>query len=314
MKFSSKAKGRIPEGVVKYLVGGMTSELLDRQKCLEIAPRMLWGAHEYHVNQVSHLKNATQLVLEVAVQHETGDEFLLKILIDSGAEENLVRKGFFPDEYFYSPTRTLNFVMANGQPLAGGKRVLDLSLAFREVVGGYEMPMERYFQATFYEADIRVDAILSYTWLRENNLGLFPHHKALSLDHPRLTLLYGAEDPPPSLPKNVRAKFSKKGKKRRKRAWAREVTSLIDGMGGEPREEDFESYVVRKIARDRIFEEIPQASQWKWVDAFADPQTAQFEELWEDALSQDWDRAARQGKVLWIDPPLFQVGRGVQKN
>jgi len=83
--------------------------------------------------------------------------------------------------------------MANEQPLAGGKRVIDVTLAFRQMVGGYEIPAERHYNATFYEADIRVDAILSYSWMRQNGIGLFPHHQAVSLDHPELTLLFGAE-------------------------------------------------------------------------------------------------------------------------
>ena len=136
MKFSSKAKGRIPPRVLQYLVAGMTSSVLRRKAEMEIAPRLLQSEQQFQVHQVTHHKNSTQMVLEVAALHESGDDYLIKILIDTGAEENLVRKGFFPDEYFYSPARPLSFVTANGQPLSGGKKVIDLTLAFREVVGG----------------------------------------------------------------------------------------------------------------------------------------------------------------------------------
>ncbi len=38
------------------------------------------------------------------------------------------------------------------------------------------------YDATFWEAEIEVDAILSYNWLLRNKVGVFPHHKALALD------------------------------------------------------------------------------------------------------------------------------------
>ena len=45
--------------------------------------------------------------------------------------------------------------------------------------------------AKFYEAAIQVDAILAYPWMRENEIGVFPHKRALALDFPELVLLYG---------------------------------------------------------------------------------------------------------------------------
>ena len=45
--------------------------------------------------------------------------------------------------------------------------------------------------ATFYEAAIQVDAILAYPWMKVNEIGVFPHKRALALDFPELVLLYG---------------------------------------------------------------------------------------------------------------------------
>ena len=85
----------------------------------------------------------------------------------------------------------------------------------------------------------------------------------------------------------------------------RGVTSRGDDeMGDEPKEKFFESYKVREIAGERIAAEIPEFLRWKWVDAFADPETSQFEEFWDDALAQNWDEAARQGNTLWVIPPI----------
>ena len=49
-------------------------------------------------------------------------------------------------------------------------------------------------EAEFYEASIKVDAILSFPWLAEQKLGIFPHHKALVEDSPNLKFLYGTRD------------------------------------------------------------------------------------------------------------------------
>jgi len=49
-------------------------------------------------------------------------------------------------------------------------------------------------ETEFYEANIRVDAILSYPWLAQVKLGIFPHHRALVLDNPELSFLFGLKD------------------------------------------------------------------------------------------------------------------------
>ena len=50
------------------------------------------------------------------------------------------------------------------------------------------------YEVECYEASIKVDVILSYPWLAESKFGIFPHHKALVLDSPELTFLYGTQD------------------------------------------------------------------------------------------------------------------------
>ncbi len=47
-----------------------------------------------------------------------------------------------------------------------------------------------FFSGEFYGADIEVDAIFSYPWMRENGIGVFPHRDALAKDHSRFGLLY----------------------------------------------------------------------------------------------------------------------------
>jgi hypothetical protein len=47
-------------------------------------------------------------------------------------------------------------------------------------------------EVEFHLAEIKVDAILSYPWLLEHEIGVFPHLRALAIANP-FTLLYGEE-------------------------------------------------------------------------------------------------------------------------
>ena len=91
----------------------------------------------------------------------------------------------------YNACEPLNFVTANGQPLEGGKRCINLHLGFRQVIDGRDMPDFKWFTDEFYEADIKVDAILAFPWMVKHKVGVFPHHHALAMDRPCLVLLFG---------------------------------------------------------------------------------------------------------------------------
>ena len=68
--------------------------------------------------------------------------------------------------------------------------VVDLGLYFEVVENGFVHPQPIFLNAEFYAAEIEVDAILSYPWLKENQMGVFPHHEALARDQPTFALLY----------------------------------------------------------------------------------------------------------------------------
>jgi hypothetical protein len=72
----------------------------------------------------------------------------------------------------------------------GGDKVVELNLGFRQVFRGEMLPHLSWIPAEFFEADIHVDAILSYPWLEKNQLGVFPHMKALAVLEPELSLLF----------------------------------------------------------------------------------------------------------------------------
>ena len=61
-----------------------------------------------------------QLLLTVNLLLPNNTSRRAHVLIDTGAEENLVRMGFLPQHIFQRAKKPLTFVMANGGKLEGG--------------------------------------------------------------------------------------------------------------------------------------------------------------------------------------------------
>ncbi len=99
--------------------------------------------------------------------------------------------GFIPSHLTFLSKKTINLVSANGQPIRRGDRTANVGIGFTQVVNGKRLSNTLDFDVSFYEADIEVDAILSYPWMSANKIGIFPHHCALARDEPEFTLLYG---------------------------------------------------------------------------------------------------------------------------
>ena len=69
--------------------------------------------------------------------------------------------------------------------------MVDIRLQFSSIEGIKDRPQIYERMATFYEAEIKVDAIISYPWLLENKLGVIPHRRALVMEDPEVALLTG---------------------------------------------------------------------------------------------------------------------------
>ena len=82
-------------------------------------------------------------------------------------------------------------IAANGQRLDGGERVIQTVLGFVAQQNGEFQPELMNFPADFHEAEIQVDARISYPWMVDHQIGVFPHKRALAIDQPIFTLLFG---------------------------------------------------------------------------------------------------------------------------
>ena len=108
------------------------------------------------------MENELQLVLELKTELEGGERRNLKVLVDTGAEANLIRTGLVPKRFTRPAHKVLELVAVNGQVLQGGKTTAYVKVYFTQEVNGEVQGKELDFDVTFWEADIEVDAILSH--------------------------------------------------------------------------------------------------------------------------------------------------------
>ena len=148
-------------------------------------------SRSFHVSSLRFRNNELQLVMLISVCLADNTERKLKVLIDTGAQANLIRIGLAPENMLSVSNDPLCLRMANGQRLEGGRRVVSTCLGFRQVVRGEILPSLFQRPCEFYEADIMVDAIISFPWLVSHNIGVFPHLKALAILEPQFSLLLG---------------------------------------------------------------------------------------------------------------------------
>ena len=206
MKFSTRMKFRMPTSLVDYILsafdlpengewttvkhGRKGFPSLSPKTSIKVMERMQKAFDKYPINQVKSYRDALQLILEMEAILENGTVKTMKILVDTGAEANLIRKGFVPDHLTFVAKRVLHLVAANGQKIEGGTRTAKTILKFSQEVNGVKMDDTLDFEVEFWEAQIEVDAILSFPWMCEHKIGIFPHHRALAMDQPVFKLLY----------------------------------------------------------------------------------------------------------------------------
>jgi hypothetical protein len=242
-------KGRVPAALVDHLLGrsenapphpkenvaGPYQAKMEREAELQIDTRLLQDVGVFQSGGVRNCGDNLQLLMKVQVELSNGQVEWLEILVDTGAEANLVKLGRLPRHLVYAAHKPLKFVTASGQRLEGGDTCAHLFLEFVQVVEDQMLPELLHRGAMFYEADIKVDAILSYPWMAENRIGVFPHLEALALKEPELTLLYGS---PQEVFKKIKrhrsntpekdCKWARLGKERREATKKAQVVQAVD--------------------------------------------------------------------------------------
>ena len=153
VQFSTRLKGRVPRALIHYLLSAIPEitgvylendtsgdEIEDQEnrncECepgmIAVAQRMLQKSDVYRIGKIRHVGKKMELTLLVEVELPDGKFQIIKMLVDTGAEANLVRRGLLPTHLFKQASERLTFVAANGQRLGGGNRTIDLELFFEQ--------------------------------------------------------------------------------------------------------------------------------------------------------------------------------------
>ena len=138
-----------------------------------------------------------QLTMKIFTRFPSGKSRSLSVLIDTGSMANLIREGLLCDDEFQVAKKRLWMHTASGQVLRGGQMVVEAEMLFKKKVGPRGIWKNFEVPALLYRADIEVDIILGYPWLKENKMGVFPHLGALARVTPErgIVWLWGREGP-----------------------------------------------------------------------------------------------------------------------
>ena len=123
-----------------------------------------------------------RLVLKVLAAAPSGERKQIRILVDTGAEVNLIKPGLFNDTNFEKASKPLRLVTVSGSDLGGGKRTTQLVLHLHGEDPRTGSQSHHLMGGIFYEAAIGWDAILSYPLLQEEKIGVLPNRNCLVLD------------------------------------------------------------------------------------------------------------------------------------
>ena len=89
----------------------------------------------------------------------------IRALIDTGSEVNLIRTGITSPEYRVPVKRPLRIAMASHAIMPGGDMEVSCILTLTGRDHDTKERRDVEMPTSFYEADIGVEAILSYEWL-----------------------------------------------------------------------------------------------------------------------------------------------------
>ena len=87
-----------------------------------IPKRMLRPRKVYWVGRVSSTKEETQLVMNIPMKTAGGTVKLINVLIDTGAQANLIKKGTFEENELQTALFPLTLIAANGDRISGGEK------------------------------------------------------------------------------------------------------------------------------------------------------------------------------------------------
>ena len=134
---------------------------------------------ELHAVRVVHTPHGDERQLHLKVRVRCGQEELVAdVLVDTGAEVSLVRRGLFKEESLQPSRRPVRLKVANGEIMGGGTHEATISMEFweHERLNRPDLAKRSTLSGNFYVADITDwDMIMGYDFMVANAIGALPH-------------------------------------------------------------------------------------------------------------------------------------------
>ena len=115
-------------------------------------------------------KGQDKLLVAVSLHLQEGSLVCANALIDTGAEINLLRRGLVVSYWFFSSDKPKRFITANQAYMEGGGVDLQCMVEMEGTDVDTSIKKCVICPTRFYDADIGVDAILSYECCVEKHI------------------------------------------------------------------------------------------------------------------------------------------------
>ena len=162
------AEDGLPEPIVHNMHQSLI-ELLERPEILSL-------------HAVRRVGRERQLYLKVrALCGEV--EKVFDVLVDTGAQDSLVKAGLLPPECLTDSRRPVRLKVANGQYMAGGTKEAAIGLQFvnHRELSRPDLGKEILLQGRFFEAQMDWDMIVGYDFMMETDSGVLPAQPSMTL-------------------------------------------------------------------------------------------------------------------------------------
>ena len=138
---------------------------------------------ELHAMRVVHTPHGEERQLHLKVRVRCGqEELVVDVLVDTGAQVSLVRRGLFKEESLQPSRLPVRLKVANGEIMGGGTHEATISMEFckHERLNRPDLAKRSTLSGNFYVADITDwDMIMGYDFMVGNAIGALPHRATL---------------------------------------------------------------------------------------------------------------------------------------